>query len=88
MNEHRGNDLTMFNQVIRCIKAHAVYYKVDYTTLQIVSRKQLLQLPTRYYQLNILNPTLHSVLLTDRSVAAVPISDVKAILVAFLNDPV
>jgi hypothetical protein len=44
MNEHRGNDLTMFNQVIRCIKAHLVYYKVDYTTLQILSRKQLVQL--------------------------------------------
>ena len=44
MNEHRGNDLNMFNQVMRCIKAHAVYYKVDSTTLQILSRKQLVQL--------------------------------------------
>ena len=35
MNEHRGNDLYMFNQVIRCIKAHADNYKGDYTTLQI-----------------------------------------------------
>jgi hypothetical protein len=35
MDEHRGNDLNMFNQVIRCIKAHADNYKGDYTTLQI-----------------------------------------------------
>jgi hypothetical protein len=89
MNEHRGNDLSMFNEVIQCIKAHAVHYKVDYTTLQILSRKQLLQLLTitRYYQLKHLKPTLHSVPLMDGSVATVPIFDVKAILVAFLNDP-
>jgi hypothetical protein len=39
MNEHRGNDLNMFNQVIRCIKAHAIHYNVGYTTLQILSKK-------------------------------------------------
>jgi hypothetical protein len=88
MNEHIGNDLNMFNQVITCVKAHAVHYKVDYTTLQILSRKQLVQLITRYYQLNFLKPTLHSVPLTDGSVATVPIFDVRAVLVAFLNDPV
>jgi hypothetical protein len=88
MNEHRGNSLYMFNQVIRCIKAHAVHYKADYTTLQILSRKQLVQLLTRYYQLNFLKLTFHSVPLTDGSVATVPIFDVEAILVAFHNDPV
>jgi hypothetical protein len=25
MNEHRGNDLNMFNQLIRCVKAHAIH---------------------------------------------------------------
>jgi hypothetical protein len=29
MNEHRGNDLNMFNQIIQCIKAHAVHHNVD-----------------------------------------------------------
>jgi hypothetical protein len=87
MNEHTGNDLNMFNQVLRCVKAHAIHYNVDYTTLQTLSRKQIVQLLTRYYQLNFLRPTLHSVPLTDGSVATVPIFDVKAILVAFLNDP-
>ena len=87
MNEHRGNSLYMFNQVIRCIKAHAVHYKADYTTLQILSRKQLVLLLKKYFQLNFLKPTLHSVPLMDGSVATVPIFDVKAILVAFLNDP-
>jgi hypothetical protein len=52
-----------------------------------MSRKQLVRLVTKYYQLNFLKPTLHSVPLTDRSVATVPIFVVKALLVAFLNDP-
>ncbi len=54
--------------------------------MQILSRKQLVQLLTKYYQLNFLKPTLHSVPLTDGSVATVPIFDVKALLIAFLND--
>jgi hypothetical protein len=58
MNEHRGNDLNMFNQVIGCIKAHALHCNVDFTMLQILSRKNLVQLPTRYYQLNFLKLTL------------------------------
>ncbi len=60
---------------------------MDYTRLQILSRKQLVQFLTKYYQLNFLKPTLHSVPLTDGSVATVPVFDVKAILIAFLNDP-
>ncbi len=67
MNEHRGNDLNIFDEVIQCIKAHAIHYNVDYSTLQILSRKQLVQLLTKYYQLNFLNPTLHSVPFTDGS---------------------
>ncbi len=60
---------------------------MDYTTLQILSRKQLVQLLTKYYQLNFLKQKLHSVALTDGYVATVPIFDVKALLIAFLNDP-
>ncbi len=36
---------------------------------------------------NFLKPTLHSVPLTDGSVSIVPIFDVKAFLIACLNDP-
>ncbi len=85
MNEHRGNDLNMFNEVTRCVRAHAIHYNMDYTTLQILSRKQLVHLFTKYYQLNFLKPTLHSVPLTDGSVATVSIFDVKTLLIAFLN---
>jgi hypothetical protein len=60
---------------------------MDYTTLLILSRKQLVQLLTKYYQLNFLKPTLHSVPLTDGLVATIPIFDVKAFLIAFHNDP-
>ena len=55
--------------------------------LQILSRKQLVQLLTKYYRLNFLKPKSHSVPLTDGSVPTVPIFDVKAFLIAFLNDP-
>jgi hypothetical protein len=77
----------MFNEVIQCVEAHAIHYTMDYTKLQILSRKQCVQLLTKYYQLNFLKPTLHAVPLTDGSVATVPIFDVKALLIAFLNDP-
>jgi hypothetical protein len=53
--------------------------------LQILSRKQLVQLLTKYHQLNFLKPTLHSVPFTDGSVDTVPIVDVKALLIAFFN---
>jgi hypothetical protein len=77
----------MANEVIQFVKAHAIHYNIDYTILQILSRKQLVQLLTKYYQLNFLTPILHSVPLTDESVATVPIFDVNALLIAFLNDP-
>ncbi len=77
----------MFNEVIQCVKAHAIHYNMDYTMLQILSRNQLVQLITKYYQLNFLKPTLHLVSLTDGSVATVPIFDIKALLITFLNDP-
>jgi hypothetical protein len=78
MNKHRSNDLTMFHEVIQCVKAHAIHNNVDYTTL-LLSRKQLVQLLTQ--------PTLHSVPLMDGSVASIAIFDANAILIAFLYDP-
>ncbi len=45
------------------------------------------QLLTKYYQLDFLKPILHSLPLTVGSVATVPIFDAKALLIAFLNDP-
>jgi hypothetical protein len=77
----------MFIEVIQCVKAHAIYYNMDCKTLQILSRKQLEQVLTKYYELNFLKPTLHSVPLTDGPVATFPVFDFKALLIAFLNDP-
>jgi hypothetical protein len=68
LNTHREHDLNMFNEAIQCVKAHAIHYNMDYTMLQILSRKQLVQLLTKYYQLNFIKPTLHSVPLTYGSV--------------------
>ncbi len=87
MNDHRGNDMNMFNEIVQCVKAHTLHYRVDFTTLQILLRKQLVQVLTKCYQLDFLKPTLHSVPLSDGSVATVPIFDVKAQIIAFLNDP-
>ncbi len=33
MNNHRGNDMNMFNEVVQCVKAHTLHYRVDFTTL-------------------------------------------------------
>ena len=87
MNEHRGNNLKMLNQIIRCIKAHAVHHDVDYTNLQFLLCKQLVQLLTRHYRLDFLRPILHAVPLSDGTVATMTIFDVKAHLIAFLNNP-
>jgi hypothetical protein len=87
MNQHRGNDLNMFNEIITCIKSHAVHHSVDYSTLQILSHKQLVKLLTRYYQLDFLKPILHTVPLSDGTFATMTVFDVKAYLIAFLNDP-
>ncbi len=46
MSEHRGNNLNMFNELIQCVKAHAIHYNMDYTMLQILSIKKLVQLLT------------------------------------------
>jgi hypothetical protein len=77
----------MFNQIIQCIKAHAVHHDVDFNKLQILSRKQYVQFLTRYYRLNFLKPTLHSVPLSNGTVATMTIFDMKALLIAFLNNP-
>ncbi len=41
MNTHRGNDLNIFNEVIQCVKAHAIHYNMDYTTLQVCQESNL-----------------------------------------------
>ena len=77
MSQHRGNDLNMFNQVIQCVSGHALHHSVDFRTLHVMSRDQLLRYLCKYYSLDFLKPTLHNVPLSDGSVATVPIFDVK-----------
>ncbi len=87
LNKHRGNDLNVFHEIIRCMKSHAVHHNVDFSTLQILSRTQLVQLLTKYYQMDFLKPQLHSVPLSGGTVATMTVFDVKALLIAFLNNP-
>jgi len=42
---------------------------------------------TKYYQMDFLKPRLHSVPLSGGTVATMTVFDVKALLIAFLNDP-
>ena len=77
----------MFHEIITCMKSHAVHHNVDFSTLQILSRKQLVQLLTKYYQMDFLKPRLHSVPLSGGTVATMTVFDVKALLIAFLNNP-
>jgi len=69
------------------MKSHAIHHNVDFSTLQILSRKQLVQLLTKYYQMDFLKPRLHSVPLSGGTVANMTVFDVKALLIAFLNNP-
>jgi hypothetical protein len=87
MNEHQGNVLNMFNEITTCIKKHAVHHAVDYTTLQILSQKQLVELLTKYYRLDFLKPILCTITLSNGTLATMTIFDVKALLITFLNDP-
>ena len=87
ISQHRGNDLNMFNQVMQCVSGHARHQNVDFRTLHVMSRDQLLRYLCQYYRLDFLKPTMHNVTLSDGSLATVPIFDVKETLLAFLNDP-
>ena len=87
LQKHRGNDLNMFDQINKCIKKHAVHHGVHFSSLNVLSRVQLIKQLYKYYNLHFLKPTLHYVPLSDGTVATVPIFDVKALLLAFLNDP-
>ena len=42
ISQHRGNDLNMFNQVMQCVAGHALHQNVDFRTLHVMSRDQLL----------------------------------------------
>ena len=74
----------MFNEILTCIKKHAVHHVVDYTTLQILSQKQLVL--TRYYRLDFLKLILPTITLSNGTLATMTIFAVKALLIAFLND--
>jgi len=86
LNKHRGNGHNMFHEIITFMKSHAVHHNVDFSTLQILSQKQLVQLLTKYYQMDLLKPRLHSVSLSGGTVATMTVFDVKALLIAFLNN--
>jgi hypothetical protein len=66
---------------------HAVHHAFDYSTLQILSQKQLVELLTKYYRLDFLKPILRTMNLSNGTLATMTIFDVKALLIAFLNDP-
>ncbi len=65
------------------MNSHAVHHNVDFSTLQILSRKQLVQLLTKYYQMDFLKPRLHSIPISDGTVATMTVIDVKALWLHF-----
>ena len=87
MSTHRGNDLIIHSEILELIKDHAKTHSADFSSLQIMSRHTLIRLLTTHYRLDFLKPTLPTVLLTDGTMATVPIFNVKATLLSFLNDP-
>ncbi len=87
ISQHRENDLNMFNQVMQCVSGHAYHRHIDFRTIHVMSRDQLLWYICQYYRLDFLKPTMHNVALSDGSVATVPIFDVKETILPFLNNP-
>ncbi len=83
LQAHQRNDLNMFNQIVECVKKHAVYHRVNFATLAIMSRQQLLIELSKYYNLKFMQPTLHHVPLAGGSVATFPIFNVKSLLHSF-----
>lgn len=87
LQRHRGNDLNMQRDIMDCVLTHAKHFNVDFSTMTNLSREQLVKQLSRTYQLEFLRPTLHVVTLSDQTKASVPVYNVKALLLAFLNDP-
>ena len=87
LQRHRGNDLNMHRDITDCVSTHAKHFNVDFSTMHILSREQLVKQLSKTYQLQFLRPTIHVVTLSDKTKASVPVYNVKALLLAFLNDP-
>lgn len=88
LSHHRGNDLNLQDNVLQCLKSHATRNNIDFKTMHIYTRQRLIRILTKHYRLDFLKPILHSVPMSDGSIVTVPVFDVKALLISFLNDPV
>ena len=42
ISQHRGNNLNMFNQVMQCVSGHALHQNIDFRTIYVMSREQLI----------------------------------------------
>jgi hypothetical protein len=49
LQAHQGNNLNMFNQIMECVKKHATHHRVNFATLEIMSRQQFLKELSKYY---------------------------------------
>jgi len=87
LSHHRGNDLNLQDNVLQCLKLHAIRNNIDFKTMHIYTRERLIRILTKHYRLDFLKPIMHSVPLSDGTIATVPVFDVKALLISFLNDP-
>ncbi len=87
LQRHQGNDLNMFQEITSWVSKHAVHHDVKFSTMHMLTWEQLVKKLTDIYKLHFLHPTLHHVQLSDGTKATVPIYDVKALLISFINDP-
>ena len=61
LQRHRGNDLNMQRDITDCVSTHAKHFNVDFSTMHILSREQLVKQLSKTYQLQFLRPTIHVV---------------------------
>ena len=85
---HHGVELSLYNDIINTIHHHCTEQKTDFSTTKLYHQNELTSTLSSLYNLNELKPILHSITLSDGSIATVPVFNVKAILLSILHDPI
>ena len=87
MHSHRRIDLNLGDELNRCTQKYAKHHGVNFGEDRLYTRDELIKKLAKTYNLHGLKPDLRRIKLTDDSEATVPVFDVKAMLLKFLNDP-
>ena len=85
---HRGVDLNLGKELNECVQYHASTHNVDFGTVKMYERDDLVKVLTIMYNLHEMKPTMCRLKLSNDNIAVVPRFDVKAMFLSILNDPI